>query len=133
MDVFQLDIFMCLFLNNSTKSSLITSQLLCFCLFILLMGFSQQEYWNNFLFPPPMHHVFSKLFIMTHLFWVALQSMLHSFIELCKPLHQDKVAIHEGELDHKEDWVMKKMLTNCGAGEDFWESLGWKGVQISQF
>ena len=103
MDVFQLDIFMCLFLNNSTKSSLITSQLLCFCLFLLLMGFSQQEYWNDFLFPPPVHHVFSKLFIMTHLFWVALQSMLHSFIELCKPLHQDKAAIHEGELAHKED------------------------------
>ena len=29
------------------------------------------------------------------------------------------------ELDHKEDWVPEKlMLSNCGAGEDSWESLG---------
>ena len=34
------------------------------------------------------------------------------------------------ELDHKEGWAMKKlMLSNCGAGEDFWESLGLQGDQ----
>ena len=26
--------------------------MLCFCFFILLRGFSQQEYWSNFPFPP---------------------------------------------------------------------------------
>ena len=26
------------------------------------------------------------------------------------PFHQNKAAIHEGELDHKEDWMMKKRL-----------------------
>ena len=28
--------------------------------------------------------------------WVALHGMAHSFIELHKPLHQDKAVIHEG-------------------------------------
>ena len=34
------------------------------------------------------------------------------------------------ELDKKESWVPK--LLNCGAGEDFWESLGPQGDQTSQ-
>ena len=29
--------------------------------------------------------------------WVALHSMAHRFIELCKPLHHDKAMIDEGE------------------------------------
>ena len=33
---------------------------------------------------------------MTHLSWVALHSMTHSFIELHKPLRHDKAVIHEG-------------------------------------
>ena len=44
-----------------------------------------------------MDHVLSELFIMTPPSWVALHSMAHSFIELCKPLHHDKAMIHEGE------------------------------------
>ena len=32
---------------------------------------------------------------MTHLSWVALQGMVHSFSELCKPLLHDKAVIHE--------------------------------------
>ena len=32
---------------------------------------------------------------MTHQAWVALHDMAHSFIELHKPLHHDKVAIHD--------------------------------------
>jgi len=28
--------------------------------------------------------------------WVALHGMVHSFIELCKPLHQDKAMLREG-------------------------------------
>ena len=34
---------------------------------------------------------------MTHLSWVALHGMVHSFIELWKPLHHDKAVIHEGD------------------------------------
>ena len=36
------------------------------------------------------------------------------------------------ELDHKEGWAKELILSNCGAGEDSWESLGQQGDQISQ-
>ena len=59
-----------------------------FCLFILLMGFSRQEYWSGLPFPSPVDHVLSELSTMTCLFWVALHSMAHSSIEL------DKAVVH---------------------------------------
>ena len=59
-----------------------------FCLFILFMGFSKQEYWSGLPFLSPVDHVLSEFSTMTHLSWVALHSMAHSFIEL------DKVVIH---------------------------------------
>ena len=40
--------------------------------------------------------------------------------------------VEKWELDHKEGWMLKKMLSNCGAGEDSWESLGQQGYQTSQ-
>ena len=61
---------------------------LSFCLFILFMGFSRQEYWSGLPFPSPVDHILSDLSTMTHLSWVALQGMTHSFIEL------DKALIH---------------------------------------
>ena len=39
-------------------------------------------------FPSPVDHVLSELSTMTHLSWVALQGMAHSFIEL------DKAVVH---------------------------------------
>ena len=47
---------------------------LSFCLFILFMEFSRQEYWNGLPFPSPMDHwrVLSELSTMTHPSWVAL-------------------------------------------------------------
>ena len=57
---------------------------LSFCLFILFMGFSRQEYWSGLPFPSPGDHVFSELSTMTHPSWVALHGMTHSFIELDK-------------------------------------------------
>ena len=72
-----------------------SSSVIFFCLFILFMGFLQQEYWTGFLpFPPPVDHILSELFIMTHPSWVALHGIAHSFIELCKLLHHDKAVIH---------------------------------------
>ena len=35
--------------------------ILSFCLFILLMGFSRQEYWSGLPFPSPMDHILSEL------------------------------------------------------------------------
>ena len=59
-------------------------RVLSFCLFILLMGFSSQEYWSGLPFPSPVDHVFSELSTMTRPSWVALHGMAHSFIELDK-------------------------------------------------
>ena len=59
-----------------------------FCLFILFMGFSRQEYWSGLPFPSPVDHVLSELFTMTCPSWVALHGMAHSFIEL------DKAVVH---------------------------------------
>ena len=58
--------------------------ILSFCLFILFMGFSRQEYWNGLPFPSPVDHILSELSTMTRLSWVALHGMAHSFIELDK-------------------------------------------------
>ena len=61
---------------------------LSFCLFILFMGFSRQEYWSGFPFPSPVDHIFSELSTMTCPSWVALHDKAHSFIEL------DKAVVH---------------------------------------
>ena len=60
-----------------------------FCLFMLLMGFSRQEYWSGLPVPSPVDHVLSDLSTMTFPSWVALHSMAHSFIELDKALARD--------------------------------------------
>ena len=57
---------------------------LSFCLFVLFMGFSRQEYWSGLPFPSPVDHILSELSTMTCLSLVALQGMAHSFIELDK-------------------------------------------------
>ena len=61
---------------------------LSFCLFILFMGFSRQEYWSGLPFFSPVDHVLSELSTMTRPFLVALHGMAHSFIEL------DKAVVH---------------------------------------
>ena len=71
--------------NNLGSSSF---SVIYFCLFILLMGFSRQEYWSGLPFPSPVDHVLSELSTMTCLSWVTLHSMTHSFIEL------DKAVVH---------------------------------------
>ena len=57
--------------------------ILSFCLFILFMGFSRQEYWSVLPFPSPVHHILSDLSTMTCPSWVAWQAWL-GFIELDK-------------------------------------------------
>ena len=62
-----------------------SSSVMCFCSFILLMGFSRQEYWRVLPFPPPVGHILSVHFTMTRPSWVALHSMAYSFIALQSP------------------------------------------------
>ena len=57
---------------------------LSFCILILFMGFSRQEYWSGLPFPSPVDHISSELSTKTHLCWVALHSMAHIFIRLDK-------------------------------------------------
>ena len=61
---------------------------LSFCLFILFMGFSSQEYWSGLPFPLQWITFLSELSTMTCPSWVALHGMAHSFIEL------DKAVVH---------------------------------------
>ena len=65
-----------------------TFSILSFCLFILFMEFSRQEYWNGLPFPSPVDHVLSEFSTMTHLSWVALHNMAYNFTEL------DKAVVH---------------------------------------
>ena len=57
--------------------------ILSFCLFILFMGFSRQEYWSGLPFPSPVDHILSNLSTMTRPSWVAPRAWL-TFIELDK-------------------------------------------------
>ena len=58
-----------------------SSNVISFCIFILLMRFSWQEYWSSLLFPPLMDHILSELFTRTCPSWVALHHLAHSFTE----------------------------------------------------
>ena len=65
------------------------------------MRFSQQAHWGGLPFPPPVGHVWSELSAMTHLSWMALHGMAHSFNELHKPFRHKAVmldSINEHEL-----------------------------------
>ena len=71
--------------TNLGSSSL---SVLSFCLFMLFMGFSRQEYWSGLQFPSSVDHILLELSTMTCLSWVALHGMAHCFIEL------DKAVVH---------------------------------------
>ena len=57
--------------------------ILSFCLFILFMGFSRQEYWSGLPFSSSVDCILSDLSTMTCPSWVASRAQL-SFIELDK-------------------------------------------------
>ena len=84
--------FLELFLHPSPVACWIPTDLgsssfsvLSFCLFILFMGFSRQEYWSDLPFPSPVDHILSDLSTKTCLSWVAPHGMAWlSFIELDK-------------------------------------------------
>ena len=61
---------------------------LSFCLFMLFMGFSRQEYWSGLPFPSPVDLVLSELSTKTCPSWVTVHFIAHSFIEF------DKAVVH---------------------------------------
>ena len=60
---------------SSTDLRSSSFSILSFCLFILFIGFSRQEYWSGLPFPSPVDHVLSELSTMTHPSWMDLQGM----------------------------------------------------------
>ena len=100
----QLGIFslwLCLFIVSGVISPLFSSNIsaptelqssyitiIPFCIFILFMGFSRQEYWSGLPFPSPWDHVLSEQSAINHPSWVAVHGMSHSFTEL------DKAVVH---------------------------------------
>ena len=74
---------------------------LSFCLFILFMGFSGEEYWSGLLFPSPVDHILSDLSTMSHPFWVS-KSKIGSW--LCfrpwTPYWQIQIEIEETGENH---------------------------------
>ena len=60
--------------NNLGSSSF---SVLSFCLFILFIGFSRQEYWSGLPFPSPVYHILSELSTMTHPSWGAIPNLWH--------------------------------------------------------
>ena len=63
---------------------------LYFCLFILLMGFSRQEYWSGLSFPSSVDHFLSDLSTTTCPSWVAPHGMaqFHWVRQSCGPCDQ---------------------------------------------
>jgi len=65
--------------------------ILSFCLFILFIGFSRQEYWSGLPFCSPVDPVLSELFTMTHPSWVTLHqftSVAQSCPTFCDPMNR---------------------------------------------
>ena len=86
-----LHFFLDLFLHSSpvaywasTDLGSLSFSVLSFCFSILFMGFSRKEHWSGLPFPSAMDHILSELFTMTHLSWVALHGVAHTFTELEK-------------------------------------------------
>ena len=73
------------------------------------MGFAQQEKWNGLPFSSPVDHIFSELFTITHLSFLALYGMDHSFTELYKPLRHEK-AVNQKKRKKKEKAVNHERL-----------------------
>ena len=87
------------------------------------MMFSQQVYRAGLPFPPPVDHILSELSTMTHLSWVALHSMAHSFIALCKPLHHDKAVIMKPfNLKGNQPWMLIRRTGAEAETPVFWSS-----------
>ena len=71
-----------------------SSGVLSFCLLIPLMRFSQQEFWSDFPFCPPVDHGLWQLSTMTRLSWLVFHSRLRASLSYTGPSPQ-KAAIHD--------------------------------------
>ena len=88
---------------------------LSFCLFVLFVGFSRQEYWRGLPSPSLGEPCLSELSTMTHASWVALHGMAHTFIEL------DKIVVHMVSLISFEVSSNVVVLKMWSRGFCFWD------------
>ena len=86
------------------------------------MGFSRRERWRGLPFPSPVDHILSELFIMTHLSWVALHGMAHSFIKSHKAVIQ-----FFGHLMWRADSLEKTLMWGKikGRRRRGWQRMRW--------
>ena len=123
-----------LFSNSSQTPTYLGSSsfsVIPFCLSILFMGFSRQEYWSGLSFPSPVDHILSELCTVTCLFWVALHCMAQSFVEL------DNAVVHVINLFSvivvfilsTPWWIRIRGLWKPPDGRD-WESSLWEGTWV---
>ena len=101
---------------------------LSFCLFILSMGFSRQEYWSGLPFPSPVNHVLSELSTMTLPSWVALHNMAHSFFQL------EKAVVLVIRLVIKpKGWEVMVFRRQCDLNYVVNQQLWWKWCQANSW
>ena len=92
-----------------------------FCLFILFIWFSRQEYWSGLPFHSPVDHILLELSTMTHPSWVALHGMAHHFTGFHKPLcmtrqwamkgtHWERLMLGKIEGERRRGWQRMKWL-----------------------
>ena len=125
---FVISFFLELFLHWSPVAYWIPTDLggssfsvLSFCLFILFMWFSRQEYWSGLPFPSPVDHFLSEHSTMTHPSWLALHGMAHSFIEL------DKAVVHVISLVNFLWLWFSFFLLSDGDGWKLLDGRDWRG------
>ena len=76
--------------------------------------------------------------LIIYLAMTNLDSALKSRITLLTKVHVVKAMVFPGVMVRCKSWTIKKteswrmMLSDCGAGEDSWESFGQQGDQTSQ-
>ena len=93
-----------------------SSGAIAFCLFIQFMRFLWQEYWSVLPFPPSEDLVLSELFTMTHLSWVALHGMAHSFTELHSPFATTRLWSMKGV------WSFDPLLFVASSCQKAWDT-----------
>ena len=95
-------------------------------LFMLFMQFSRQACWSALPFPSPVYHVLSECFTMTHVSYVALHCMAHSFTELVM------AVIHVISLVSFLWLCFSFCLPSDGWGEEASGSFRWEGLAVGK-
>ena len=87
---------------------------LSFCLFILFMGFSKQEYWSGLPFPSTVDHILSDLSTMTLPSWVAPHGIVYTpyiILKSFKDINANMYLAFYFKFDSIPVWVYDENLT----------------------